>query len=211
MGKTEELFNRIEKMGYHIAGAGVVFAALVRDLKRAKVHANQLHDIEHAADNVVKDILTSILPKMSQLPFGLEHGEVNNIIRSGDSIIDALWQASNKIGLVYQLKDKDLELEEIAQLLVEATKDIQDIFTNFKHFDRQRNLPQLRESLHRIESRADELKDAVIGRRYMQACQNPTYIPLFIAWKEVYDSLETATDICEDIIDLFCDFHQKYS
>ena len=211
MGKKEELFARIEEMGNHIAEAGVVFATLVQDLEQAKIHANRMHDIEHAADNVVKDIFTSILPKMSQLPFGLEHNEVTTIIRSGDSIVDALWQASNKIGLIYQLKDKDPELEEVAQLLVEATKDIQDLFTNFKRFDRQQNLQKVRQSIHGIESRADELKDAVIRGRYMQAGQNPTYIPLFIAWKEVYDSLETATDICEDIIDLFCDFHQKYS
>ena len=211
MGKKEELFVSIEKMGSRIAEAGLVFEALVQNLEQAKLHADRMHEIEHAADSVLKYIFEKVLPAMSQLPFGLEHNEVSIIIRGGDSIIDALWQASNKIGRIYQLADKDPELEEAAQLLVEATKGIRDLFTNFKRFDRQRNMPQVRESLHRIESRADELKDAVVARRYAQAHKDPRCVLLFIAWKEVYDSLEIATDICEDIIDLFCDFHQKYS
>ena len=212
MGRKEELlFTNIEKMGNHIAEAGLIFEALVKNLGQAELHANRMHETEHAADKVLKYIFEKVLPAMSQLPFGLEHTEVSCIVRSGDSIIDNLWQASNKIGRVYKLPNKDPELEEAAQLLMEATGGIRDLFTNFKHFDRQRNMPQIRESLHRIESRADELKDAVEARWYAQACKEAEYVPQFVAWKDVYGSLEIATDICKHIIDLLCDFHQKYT
>ncbi|MFY9457480.1 MAG: DUF47 family protein [Candidatus Spechtbacterales bacterium] len=213
MGKEKELFADLESLGNHIAEAGRVFHALVENIEQGATHAEHLHVVEHESDKIVRDIFTLVLPKVSELPFGLDHMEMTILVRRGDSVVDSLWQAANKIGLVYQLEDKDPELDEAAQLLLRATQHIQGLFVNFKRFDRQRNLQQVRHVLHEIESRADELRDAVVKRRFAQARQDQSeeHTLLFGAWKEVYDEMEHATDICEDIIDVLGDLHRKYS
>lgn len=207
-GNDGPLFDYFRQLGEHIGFAGEEFLALARDFEHAEAHAQTLHTIEHRCDAVMENLFNFLYENTF---LAIDHEDIKELAGLSDDIVDLLWGAANRIGNIYQLSDPDPELIEIAQILFDMTQKTQILLGGLKHAKRQKNFKkEVIIPFRQAESRADELRDKISRLRFKIAESDPPATPHWIAWSEVMQHLEHATDKCVDITDILSHFQSKY-
>ncbi|MBI1888920.1 MAG: DUF47 family protein [Candidatus Spechtbacteria bacterium] len=208
-GNEKPLFDHFRQLGECIGRAGEEFLALAQDFEHSKIHADKLHEIEHECDAVVESLF-DFLNDNTFLP--IDHDDIEQLARHGDEIVDLLWGAANRIGNIYELTDPDDELPRIAEILLRMTQETKNLFIHIKDVRRKKNLKaDIILPFREQESNADDIRDKIANVRFKIARQDPAGIPLWIAWSEVIQHLEHATDRCVDVTDVLKRFPRKYS
>lgn len=206
-GNEKQLFEHFHRLGEHIEQAGTEFMMLTKDFANAKTHAETLRGIEHEADGIAK-ALFDFLDDNTFLVF--DHEDIKKLIEHGDSVVDLLWGAANRIAKVYELTDPDPELLEMSKIIASMTQTTKELLAALKNIKREKKLKEIITRFHYEENRADELRDIIAKRRYQAAREDSRLEPLRNAWGEVVQHLEHATDKCVDIIDVLSTFNNKY-
>lgn len=207
-GKEKKLFELYDELGNCVELASQGFLALINDFSNTKFHAAYLHGVEHNGDQIKTEI-HEILNGVTFLP--IDHDDLEKLSICADDVVDLLWGAADRIANRYHLTDPDPELMEMAEVLAKMTPVVKKLFANLKNVKRMKNLKdQVVVPFHQQESRTDEIRGIISGRRYQQARSDPASTALFNAWGEVVQHLEHAADKCVDISDVLNSFRRKY-
>ncbi|MBI4114655.1 MAG: DUF47 family protein [Candidatus Niyogibacteria bacterium] len=205
--KEKKLFSNFAKMGRCMAKEGRMFYDLVHDLENAPQYAADIHDIEHECDAISEEMY-EVLAQVWVLTF--EREDIIGLMRSADDVVDFIWEASQRINL-YRLQDARYELYEIAEIIRDMTQTMASLFAQLDTIVKKKELALFIREAHAKESDADKIRDTILEHYYKEAELHPSSIPSWIAWKEVFEHLERATDRFEDIVDILGNIQIKVS
>ena len=155
---------------------------------------------EHEADEIVHNIFIE-LNKSLITPIDKE--DISNLSLKLDDIVDHIYAAVNRM-CIYEIKKPTEEIRTFSKCLVDATKILNLIFSNFR-LNELKEIHLLCIKIHKIENYADNVLNS--GLRRLFQFKDPIII---IKLKDVYYSLETATDKCEDVANIVQDVLVKY-
>ncbi len=192
--KTGGFFELFEAHAVSLVAAATAVSRLLEGGPSMADHVREIHEREHDADNVIRDVLTTVR-RTFLTPF--DRGAITSLIGSMDDAIDEMQATAAAIDL-YEWTEFDQEMKDMAAIVVdsarltaEAMPLLRDVAANGAR------LHELTGRLVRMEGHADEIHAAGLKRAFQSYGATDTL--RFIVAREIYKHLERIADSFEDV------------
>ncbi len=192
--ERSDFFGMFEAHAATLVEAAKALQQLSQDGASPQQLLQTIHDHEHRADDVIREVLTAVR-RTFLTPF--DRGAITALIGAMDDAIDEMLAAARSIDL-YELRELRPEMKEIVGLISEAaaiTAEAIPLLRNVSGNGAQ--LHKLTERLVRLEGEADDVHAAGLKRAFQEVA--PTSPLQFAVAREVFRNLERVTDAFEDV------------
>ncbi|HKS83595.1 MAG TPA: DUF47 family protein [Candidatus Acidoferrales bacterium] len=169
------------------AGAGAL-VEMLEHYEYPKAAAEKIESFEHIGDNITHEIVTK-LNQTFITPFDRE--DIHELASKIDDVIDLVDAVGTRL-VTYQVKKIRPGVVDLARTVKAATAQIVAAVRGLENTDHV--LDHCIE-INRLENQADHQCRELIGQLFEQE-KDPVQI---IKWKEIIETLEFATDKCEDV------------
>jgi len=190
----EDFFELFSLAAVKAVAAAKCFHDLMNNYQRLEVAREDIHEIEHSADQIVHDTVRR-LNSTFVTPVHFDRGDIHRLAEYIDDIIDKIQDTID--GFCYFEIAKPTEhAREMSERLLNATKLLQENISE---------LPRIQPSDHRycreintLEKEGDTAHKKALGELF---AQEPD-VREIIKWKEIYEFIDEAMDRCEDAANL---------
>lgn len=177
-----------------IEKAAVMLKELVENYDKIdiKEHMKKMTEVEHMGDDAVHKVAVQI-NKVFVTPIDRE--DIHELSTCLDDILDYIHGSASRMDL-FNIKETTPEAKKLVDVIISSVGLIRqgiDILPTFK------DITCLRKEMKTLEREGDTINRNALGRLFNNSELAVIYV---IKWKEIYESLETATDICEDVFDI---------
>jgi uncharacterized protein len=188
-------FDHFEKHVERTLEGVTLFAELLDELSNVGPRSKRIKEVEHEAD-IITHQTVEMLHKTFITPFDRE--DIHRLISQMDDILDNIESAAERLAL-YDITealppshDLTRTLRQAIEQLQIAVKGLRDVKAN-----RQRILTACVD-VNRLENEGDAILRAAIAKLF-----KGEHDPLTVMkWKEIFETLELATDRCEDVANI---------
>ncbi|ANA39315.1 MULTISPECIES: DUF47 domain-containing protein [Geobacter] len=186
--KEEKFFAMFKDMAANIVTGGKLLKQMLDSYDDPLASQKKIKDVEHACDAVTHDIIQK-LNKSFVTPFDRE--DIYALAAALDDIID-LIDASAQRFIMYNVEKPTPEAKELAFLILQGClaieKAVSHLGEKFEH------IAEHCVEVNALENEADRVCREAVSRLFDEE-KDPIQL---IKWKEIYETLERATDKCED-------------
>jgi hypothetical protein len=189
--RREKFFDLFEALADRIVEGGRLFAEIVNNYEHSEQKLSKLKEIEHEADTITHDIYhtlhhTFITP--------LDREDIYSLAGKMDTILDLIESAAVRMYL-YRIRKTTRELSELARILNESIAEIRKIVYSVRNKQDAKMILSVCVVINTLENEADQ----VLRTAMMRLFENEKDPIELIKLKEIIQTTETATDICEDV------------
>lgn len=156
--------------------------------------AKRIKELEHEADTITHECVEA-LHKTFITP--LDRDQIHMLISHMDDIVDYVEMVSD-LCVLYNVERIAPDAKELADVLLEATLHIEGAVKGLRDMKNAGAISERCIEVNRLENRGDELLRGAVARLFREE-RDPIAI---IKWKEIFESLEIATDRCEDVANI---------
>jgi predicted phosphate transport protein (TIGR00153 family) len=165
-----------------------VLKDLLDTFENVKEKARRIEEIEHKGDTLTHEIIkklntTFITP--------IDREDILALTSSIDDVIDLIHGAAYRIAL-YKLAESTPQAKALGFLILKSTRELHRGITHLS--TKMDGVYEHCIEVNSLENEADRVSRDAIAQLFDQE-KDPIYI---LKWKEIYETLETATDRCED-------------
>ena len=192
------ILDNLAKKGVETSEALVV---LFSDLKNEE-YPKKIHDLEKEADVLTREIFSE-LNKTFITP--LDREDMQRIASKIDDVIDFMDGIAARFQS-YQITEIPPYSLEMAHELVKATKEVQYMISKLQRIKNPKDMIDHCRNTSDIEHVVDDLYRDAIKELFMTT--DPIHI---IKLKDIYETMETASDRCVDVADVIEDIVLKYT
>jgi uncharacterized protein len=182
-------FDLFEQQSHHIIRAAQLLHELVHHFADARAKAHAIKEVEHQGDQLTHEVVkrlntTFITP--------IDREDIHDLATRLDDVLDFIEAAAERL-VVYRIKEPTSACRAMAEVIVQQTHAMERAIKCLRTMD-----PGFHEhavEVNRLENSADNLlRDSLAALFEEQA--DPIEV---IKWKEIYETMETVTDRCEDV------------
>ncbi|NJD63331.1 MAG: DUF47 domain-containing protein [Deltaproteobacteria bacterium] len=184
----QEFFVLFEKASQNILEGAERLKELLDNFDNVKERARDIEEIEHKGDTITHDVVkklntTFITP--------IEREDILALVSSLDDIIDLIHAAATRITL-YKIVEPTPQAKELGFLIL---KSVRELNRGISHMGKKMDgVYEHCVEVNSLENEADRVCRDAIAYLFEHE-KDPITI---LKWKEIYETLETATDRCED-------------
>jgi len=154
------------------------------------IHFRETERLEQAGDDITHSIFLE-LSKNFITPFDRE--DIYALVSALDDVADYVYATSLNIEL-YKIKTFSEEIVQLTSLITEMSKDLELAIIELRNFKNTKIIADVCLRINEGESRADYLCNTAIARLFI----TETDAIELIKQKEILQTLEMATDKCDD-------------
>ncbi|HEX8109532.1 MAG TPA: DUF47 family protein [Kofleriaceae bacterium] len=192
--RETSFFDYFEQHAELTLDGATEFLSLVSSGVNIEVKARRIKEIEHETD-VITHRCVEALHKTVITP--MDSAQIHRLITRMDDVMDAIEAAAERIAL-YKLRQMTPEVQAMADVLKSATQVLLDACRLLRNVRDPEAILKKCIDVNRLENEADAILRCAVARLFDQE-DDPVMI---IKWKEIYESLETAADRCEDVANI---------
>jgi uncharacterized protein len=192
--RDTSFFDFFEKHAALTVEGAKEFLALASQAQDFDSKCRRIKEIEHETD-VITHQCVEALHKTFITP--IERDDIHRLMSRMDDVMDLLDAAAERI-VMYELKVMTPEIKEFASILVRATEHVAQAVKGLRNLKASEEIIKSCIHINRLENDADALFRKVMA----QLLNHEKDAILVIKWKEVYETLEFATDRCEDVANM---------
>ncbi len=196
--REETFFDMFNEAADNVLQAARMLKALMDDYKDVERQAAGIKAVEDKGDEITHTIIDR-LNRTFVVPIDRE--DIFALAKQLDDVLDWIEAAAARMA-VYQIPHSTPEAQELAHIVVSECEAIGEAVKNLRNLDRMAG--PLRE-INQLENLADHVQRDAIARLFATTA-NPIDV---IKWKEVYETLEEATDQGEHVAHLLEGIHAK--
>lgn len=152
-----------------------------------------IKSLEHEADNIARQC-SETLHKTFITP--IDRDQIYRLVSRIDDVIDSIDATADCLQL-YKIETPTKELLQLANILVHAVEHMQKAVNGLRDLKESEAIRNACSLINQCEHEADDALQQAISNLFQK---EPDTRKLII-WKEIYESLETATDRCSDVAD----------
>lgn len=193
--KSDDFFTMFERHGADLVAASEALAALSRGEGDRDALIKLIHDREHDADQVIRDVLAAVR-RTFLTPF--DRGAITGLIARMDDTIDEIHAAATAISL-YGMTEFEQPMQDMAAAAEKACKLIAEALPLLR--DINRNGVRLHELTARIvglEGEVDKLHETGLKAAFEATREHGDALAFMVA-RENYKHLERIADAFEDV------------
>jgi len=188
----------LAKKAVEISEALVV---MLSDLNNAACH-KEIHALETQADSLVRDIFSEL---NSTFITPLDREDMQRVASKIDDTIDHIDGISARLDS-YKITTTPLYALEMANELVKATKEVELMTSKLRNIKNPSTMIEHCRKTSAIEHKIDDLYKLAMTELF-----EGTDAIQIIKLKDIYESMETASDRCVDVADVVEDIVLKYT
>ena len=187
--KEVRFYDYFEQQSKHILHGAALLHELVHHFAdaRAKVHA--IKEVEHQGDHVTHEIIkklntTFITP--------IDREDIHDLATHLDDVLDYIEAVAERL-VVYRIKEPTSSSRALVDVIVQTVEAMDRAIRCLRAMD-----PGFHEhavEVNRLENSADRLLRESLAALFDEQ-SDPIEV---IKWKEIYETMETVTDRCEDV------------
>lgn len=197
----KELLTILDNLAKKAVETSEAVVVLFSDLSNAE-QPQKIHRLETEADVLTRDIFAE-LNKTFITP--LDREDMQRIASKIDDVIDFMDGIAARV-YSYKIQTPPPYCQQMAKELVKATKEVELMISKLQHFKNPKDLIDHCRNTGDIEHTVDDLyRDAI---KDLFETDDAIHI---IKLKDIYETMETASDRCVDVADVIEDIVLKYS
>lgn len=186
--KDEKFFEMFRQMGTIITEGAEALSQMMNDFSDPLASQRKIKDIEHKGDQQTHAIINK-LNKTFVTPFDRE--DIYALASGLDDILD-LIDASAQRFVMYRVDAPTPAAKELADIILRSCLAVE---CSLKHLGgKNEDICSCCVDINALENEADRACREAISKLFDEE-QDPIQL---IKWKEIYETLEKATDKCED-------------
>jgi predicted phosphate transport protein (TIGR00153 family) len=183
--RDERFFDLFDQLTAHLTQTARMLAELFDDPQHVGDHVRAIKDVEHRADALTLTINQRI-DKSFVTPIDRE--DIHVLASRLDDVIDLLDGTSRRFEMLHIEVVKE-PARQLARVLVEAAEHIQ---TGVSSIRQPKLVSEQVAEIKRLEEEGDAIYHSAVGALF---AGHPDPLDV-MKWKEMYDTLERATDSC---------------
>jgi uncharacterized protein len=168
--------------------------ALLGDYRDVDARVQALKELERRGDGITHQAFQRL---HHQVVTPFDRTQIHTMLSRIDDVLDYTFAAAVRLQY-FEIPSIQPEAVELARLLVHCTEKVREGVATLRHLRQSEQILATCQEIRRLESEADALLSASMGRLFKSGVEPLT----LIKWKEIYDLLETATDKCQDVADI---------
>jgi hypothetical protein len=183
--RDEQFFDLFDQLTAHLTQTARMLAELFDDPAHVTDHVRAIKDVEHKAD-VLTTTINQRIDKSFVTPIDRE--DIHMLASRLDDVIDLIDGTSRRFEMLHIDVVKQ-PARELARILVDAAEHIQ---TGVASIRETKRVTEQAAQIKRLEEEADAIYHSAVGDLF-RGHPDPLEV---LKWKEMYDTLERATDSC---------------
>ena len=187
-------FAFFEQQGKKTVEGCRAFLAMVESASDLESRAERVKQIEHECDDITHAVVEQ-LHKTFITP--IDRNDIYRLITKMDDIMDFVEAAADRLAL-YEIPTMTKEVSELARCLVSSAEHVLGAVTSIRDLKRPNGILDHCIEINRLENVADNILRSALARLFREE-KDPIAV---IKWKEIYETLESATDRCEDVANI---------
>jgi predicted phosphate transport protein (TIGR00153 family) len=190
-GRFFALFDNHAKL---IVDGALALADVMRHYDVEKDRAagiNLIEEVEHSADRITHETV-QLLHTTFVTPF--DRDDIHRLISRMDDVLDLIQDTGESL-VLYDIQKVTPEATQLAELLLRCTERVQSAVKLMASMADAPAMLALCQEIDKLESDADKVMRGAISRLFREE----TDVRQVIKLKAVYESLESATDKCQDV------------
>lgn len=188
--KEEQFFKLYKEMTANIIQGALLLKDMVDNFADPPESQRRIKDIEHRGDAITHSIIQR-LNKTFITPMDRE--DIYALASKLDDILD-LIDASAQRFIMYNVDHATPEAKSLAFLILQGCQSVDRAVGKLGNAKANEQIFEHCVEINAIENEADRVSREAIGRLFDEE-KNPIEL---LKWKEIYETLETATDKCEE-------------
>ena len=189
--KEENFFNFFEELADKIEEGGKFFLEMTKNRDYSAAKVSRLNEIEHEAD-VITHKTYERMHKTFLTPIDRE--DIYALVNKMDSIMDVIEATAIRIHM-YNVKKPDDEIIKQAEILFQAITKIKEIIHGLRDMKNSKMILDGCVEINTLENAGDVVLRSIITELFIK---EKDAIEL-IKWKEIFERIEEAIDVCEDV------------
>jgi len=186
--KEEKFFQMFQEMGGIIVEGARLLKVMLDDYSDPVASQRAIKEVEHRGDIQTHDIIRK-LNKSFITPFDRE--DIYSLAGALDDILD-LIDASAQRFVMFNVDATTVEARELAFLILQGAETINRALSIMG--GKLEPIAEYCVQINAMENEADRVCREAVSRLFDEE-KDPIQL---IKWKEIYETLEKATDMCED-------------
>ena len=189
--KEHGFFDQFDKHAELGAEAAKLFVEMLEHFGDAPAKARRIAEVEHQADEVTHATLAML---HSTFITPLDRDQIHQLVTAMDDVVDLIHGASRRI-MLYGIQQPTPALRELARTLVFSVAEMGKAVHALRDMRNAAEILRACVEINKLENDGDALRDDAIANLFKN---EPNAVEL-LKWKEIYESVETALDCCEDV------------
>ncbi|WP_068467886.1 DUF47 domain-containing protein [Candidatus Protochlamydia phocaeensis] len=206
----KSFFEYFEEQARETLSAAECLADLFFHPAEAHSIAKKIKGIEHAGDQLTHSVIQQMNTEGFILP--IDHEDILAFAKTIDDVLDYIDDSAESFAEIYELDATMPFASEFALLILEGTQTLVDICSLLKSPSQHASAILTKcVKAHEVENRADDLKKEALKKLFSQLKRQEVDLPNYLAWSEIYRTLEVVTDKIEDCANIAEQIVVKYS
>lgn len=194
--KNNDYFAMIKKQSAYCVEASNLLEEILCKFNAESINAyrEQMHEIEHAADEIHHDILNRL---STEFITPIDQEDILRLVQIIDDITDALDEVILDV-YMYHIDVIPEETGRLSQVVNRCVKSLHEATGELKNFKKPDTLRALLVKVNDIETEADEVYIEAVHKLFGSGADEKTLLGV----REMYESLESCCDLCERAADV---------
>lgn len=189
-----QFFQNFEAQGRKTVEGCRALQALIENPADLESQAQRVTQIEQECDEITHAVVES-LHKTFITP--LDRNDIYRLITKMDDIMDLVEAAADRFSL-YQVRQMTPDAGEMARTLVQSSEHVLSAVSGLREMRQANAILQHCVEINRLENVADKILRSALARLFREE-KDPIAV---IKWKELFETMESATDRCEDVANI---------
>ena len=189
--RNENFFDHFEELANKIGDGGRLFLEMTENHDYTESKITKLKEIEHEAD-VITHRTYEKMHKTFLTP--LDREDIYALVNKMDSILDMIEATAVRIYL-YKVKKPDDEIIKQAKILNEAIIKVKVVIHALRDMKNAKMILDACVEINTLENAGDVILRTIIADLFVK---EKDAIEL-LKWKEIFERIEDAIDVCEDV------------
>jgi predicted phosphate transport protein (TIGR00153 family) len=192
--KEEKFFDLFYELATKIEEGGELFLDMVEKYEYSEQKIAKLKELEQEAD-VITHRTYEKMHKTFLTPIDRE--DIYALVNKMDSILDMVEASAARMSL-YKVKVPAKEIIDQAKILNKAIKKVKYIVHAMKNMKNAKMIMDACVEINTLENEGDIVMRMIMTRLFEQE-KDPIEL---IKWKEIFERIEEAIDVCEDVANI---------
>lgn len=201
--KEEKFFDLFYELAIKIEEGGELFLDMVEHYEYSEQKIAKLRELEQEAD-VITHRTYEKMHKTFLTPIDRE--DIYALVNKMDSILDMIEASAARMSL-YKVKVPAKEIIDQAKILNKAIKKVKYIVHAMKNMKNAKMILDACVEINTLENEGDIVMRMTMTRLFEQE-KDPFEL---IKWKEIFERIEEAIDVCEDVANVVEGIVLKYA
>jgi uncharacterized protein len=192
--KEEKFFDLFDELVNKIEEGGELFLDMVEHYEYSEPKIVKLKELENEAD-VITHKTYEKMHKTFLTP--LDREDIYALVNKMDSILDMIEASAARMSL-YKVKVPAKEIIEQARILDKSIKKVKHIVHAMRNMKNAKMILDSCVEINTLENEGDIIMRMTMTRLFEQE-KDPIEL---IKWKEIFERIEEAIDVCEDVANI---------